>query len=162
MTLQELLSQLEGVRQRGIRHVALCPVHKSRSLKLQITAGETGVLVKCWTGCSLEAVCCALGIKPADLFYDAGIPRGQRPAPQPPRLNRIALAFRFELHALDLRMAADTVLDVARNVSQLRDHDLDDALARVGQAYADRDRAELLETVADDLRTKAFHERTGV
>lgn len=70
MTLAELLPHLENVKPRGSRYIATCPAHAARSLKLQVTGGERGLLLKCWSGCTITEICTALGIEQQDLFYD--------------------------------------------------------------------------------------------
>lgn len=73
MKLDALLSRLEGVRQRGARWAARCPVpaHGDISPSLSVSEGEHGILVKCWAGCSLEEICDSLGLHQKDLFFDA-------------------------------------------------------------------------------------------
>ena len=71
MTLDTLLSQLDGVRQRGTRWSARCPAHADRSPSLSISEGDKALLLKCWAGCRLEEICTSLGLRPADLFFDA-------------------------------------------------------------------------------------------
>jgi len=161
MTLDDLFSRLDGVRQRGSRWSARCPAHVDRSPSLSIKEGERGLLVKCWAGCSVADICTALGLRLADLFHDAPLPRGHRPAPKPFRVDRIARAFQFELAALDLRLRAERIIEAGKNlnVTILDNEELDHALSHAAQVYADIERAELFEGVADDLRTKEFRER---
>ncbi len=72
MRRDELLSLLEGVQDRGVnKSVSRCPAHPDRNPSLSICDGKKGVLVKCWSGCSLQNICKSLGITPRDLFYDA-------------------------------------------------------------------------------------------
>ena len=162
MTLDELLSLLDTVHQRSNgRHAARCQAHADKSPSLSVSEGEKGILLKCWAGCSTEDICVALGIKVADLFFDAGVPHSQRPAPRPPRLDRRAVAFQFELGAVDLRLRAERIAQAAIHVDIgcLTDAELDRALALVAQGYADVERAQLFEHVADTLRTREFTER---
>lgn len=75
---------LARVRERGFDpHPAgggwacRCPAHDDQSPSLSIHAGDDGrALVKCHAGCSVNDVCGALGLRPADLF-----------APDPSRRN---------------------------------------------------------------------------
>ena len=161
--IADLLSRLDQVTQRGHRFSAKCPAHDDRSPSLSIAEGEKGVLVHCFGGCSVDEICRSLGLELKDLFYDAGLPDGQRPIPKPPRLNRVALAFRFEMAAFDHLIRAQHILDAATiiDVSILNEPELDLALRHVGHAYSDRERAELFEAVADSLREKAFVERSA-
>ena len=164
MTAPELLSQLEGVRSRGTgKWSARCPAHQDKTPSLSISEGERGLLVKCWAGCTLDEITAALGIEIKDLFFDAPIPHGQRPTPKPVPVDRGALAFRFEMAALDRRLRAEHVRQAANAISinNLPDHDLDRLVDAVARAYADIERAELLEGVADGLRAKAFARKEG-
>ena len=163
MTLDELSAQLDGVRRTGRGVMARCPAHDDRSPSLSIAEGDKGLLIRCWAGCRVEEICAAMGIAQADLFYNAGLPLGQRPAPKPPRINRIALAFRFELGALDRRLRAETIIETAKGIdlSTLSEAELDRALGCLGRAYADQERAALFEHVADTLRDRDFSERTS-
>ena len=46
-----------------------CPAHDDRNPSLSINAGEDGrALVNCHAGCTVDAVCGAIGLRPADLF----------------------------------------------------------------------------------------------
>jgi hypothetical protein len=71
MMLAELLPHLENVKPRGSRYLATCPAHADRSPSLQVTEGERGILLKCWAGCSVGEICMSLGLRPAELFFDA-------------------------------------------------------------------------------------------
>ena len=129
MRVADFLSHLHGVRHSSRGHLALCPSHADTNQSLSIREGEKGILVKCWAGCELSAIAHAVGLKISDLFFDAGLPRGQRPAPKTAHVNRRSLAFRFELAALDHRLRAEAILREAANVmvSGLTD----DALGRL-------------------------------
>jgi hypothetical protein len=120
------------------------------------------VLINCFAGCTPEAIVTALGIELKDLFADSPTPRGQRFIPKPQKLDLVDVAFRFEMAALDRRLRAERVFKAVENFNgdNLSDEDRDRLMKVVARAYADRDRAEFLETVADDFRVKAFHERT--
>lgn len=51
-----------------------CPVHGGKSAtSLSLTRGEAGrTLVRCWSGCTVESICAAVGLRMADLFeHDA-------------------------------------------------------------------------------------------
>ena len=72
--LEQVLSQLKGVRtsMRGWR--ACCPAHADRKPSLSIGLGEHGqVLLKCFAGCSLERIVEAMGLTMTDLFPDSGL-----------------------------------------------------------------------------------------
>jgi hypothetical protein len=72
VTIESFLPLLDGVRPRGSgRWSARCPAHDDRTPSLQVTPGDKAILVKCWSGCSLEEICASLSIRPADLFFHA-------------------------------------------------------------------------------------------
>lgn len=71
ITLDDLLPRLSGVRKSGAGFVALCSGHDDRSPSLSIREGNRGVLLKCWSGCTLDEICSSLGIEVQDLFTDA-------------------------------------------------------------------------------------------
>jgi hypothetical protein len=161
MTVDDFLSRLSSVGQRGSRWSACCPAHDDRSPSLSISEGDKGLLLRCWAGCSVEEICTTLGLTVSDLFFDAGLPRSQRPAPRPPKLDRAALAWRYKLAALDRRLRAERIIQTGKQVivATLTDEELDQAIGYMAQAYADVVRAELLEGVADTLRMRDFTER---
>ena len=74
MQVEEFLSRLDGVRPRGAgRWAALCPAHGDRNPSLSVRDGERALLLRCWAGCELTAICQALSIRVADLFFDAHV-----------------------------------------------------------------------------------------
>ena len=84
MTVNELLSRLDGVRPRGAgKYLGRCPSHQDNSPSLSITEGDKGLLLKCWAGCELTAITGKLGLTLKDLFYDGlSNPRRYREAMQ--------------------------------------------------------------------------------
>ena len=86
MTLEQLLPLLDGVEKSGRRWLGRCAAHDDRSPSLSIREGEDGrILLHCFAGCSVEAVCEAIGCRLADLFPDGPILHGQPPIPKPKR-----------------------------------------------------------------------------
>lgn len=71
MTVEELLPRLDAVRRSSRGYEARCPAHEDKSPSLAIKEGERGLLVKCWAGCTLDEVTAAIGLRVADLFFDA-------------------------------------------------------------------------------------------
>jgi hypothetical protein len=65
-----LLDRLTGVKQtRPDRWQARCPAHDDRSPSLAMTETPDGtILIKCWAGCSAEAIVGAVGLELKDLF----------------------------------------------------------------------------------------------
>ena len=52
-----------------------CPAHDDRNPSLSVNAGDDGrALVRCHAGCTVEAVCAAIGLQPSDLFDHATRP----------------------------------------------------------------------------------------
>ena len=103
--LEQVLSQLKGVRtsMRGWR--ACCPAHADRKPSLSIGLGEHGqVLLKCFAGCSLERIVEAMGLTMTDLFLDTAstpdgqaTPPGKTHHPTQPTLTLVDLALEKQL-----------------------------------------------------------------
>jgi phage/plasmid primase-like uncharacterized protein len=80
-----------------------------------------------------------------------------RPLPPPiVRIDRRARAFQFTLGALDLRLRAEKILQAANRIdgAGLSDEARDQVMQSVSAAYADRDRADLFDHVADTLNAR--------
>jgi hypothetical protein len=161
MMLADFIGKLEGVQSTTRGVMAKCPAHDDGSPSLSVAEHDGKILLHCFAGCALDDICAALGLSPRDLFADAPTTRGQRQTPRPARVNRGKLAFRFELAALDLKLRAERIVNAGKNlhVAALADAELDQALGHVAQAYADSERAELFEGVADTLREREYAER---
>jgi len=125
----------------------------------QCGAGDGFRLIQKVTGLdfpgALRLVAGALGLGPTSHAPHL------RPAPKPPRIDRVATAFMFDLAAFDHRQHADRILEAATGLdaSQLDDEELEQALGSVAVAYRTRGRAELLEDVADDFRVKVWEDK---
>ena len=62
---------------RGKGWVALCPAHPDRQPSLSVDESKDGkVLLKCFAGCSCQAIVAAVGLKVADLFPGRGRGKG--------------------------------------------------------------------------------------
>ena len=163
MTAAGFIGLLQCVRSSGRgKYMARCPVHTDKSPSLSIAEGNDRILVHCHAQCETKDVVAALGLTMADLFIDSRVPPRQCSLPRPPKTDLNGVACRFELAALDRRLRADRVLNaVARfTIDKLSEKQLDRLMNAIGRAYSDQDRADFLETVADDLRVRAFQERT--
>jgi putative DNA primase/helicase len=70
--LDRVLSRLASARRSGNGWTAKCPAHDDRQASLSVGTGRDGrVLVKCFAGCTPQAVLAAAGLDyPADLFED--------------------------------------------------------------------------------------------
>src|SRR6185312_12793204 len=92
MTFTELLARLDNVK-GGDKKTARCPAHDDHDNSLSISQGRDGVLVKCFAGCDVDAICAALGIEVKELFPPKE-PKKKRekPPPQPLTLAELAAA----------------------------------------------------------------------
>jgi len=68
--LDNVLRRLQGVRRNGTGWRALCPAHPDKYPSLSIREEKGRILVHCFAGCAVEAVCVALGIEMRDLFTE--------------------------------------------------------------------------------------------
>ena len=88
MTAAEFLGRLDRVRKSGSGWTARCPAHEDHHASLSVGEGTDGrILLKCFAGCSAEAIVRALGLELLDLFTDArATPRDPvDPVPSRPR-----------------------------------------------------------------------------
>jgi putative DNA primase/helicase len=67
MTLRRFLDQLQGVRREGNGWKALCPAHRDKNPSLSIHKTDGRILIHCFAGCTVEAICGAVGIGIHDL-----------------------------------------------------------------------------------------------
>lgn len=73
--LQRVLDNLKGVRPGAKGFTAKCPVHDDSRASLSVGEDADGkVLIKCFAGCSTEAVVTAIGLSMRDLFPRRGAP----------------------------------------------------------------------------------------
>jgi hypothetical protein len=79
MTAQTFLDRMRGVRRSGGGWMALCPGHPDRSPSLSIREDNRRILLHCFAGCSLEAICAALKIQIHDLFTEPRLTRKPKP-----------------------------------------------------------------------------------
>jgi hypothetical protein len=69
MTIRDFLSRLTHVKKNSRGWTAFCPAHDDRKASLSIAEGDDGrILLKCFTGCTVEAIVAALGLRMPDLF----------------------------------------------------------------------------------------------
>lgn len=71
MTIDALLTRLEGVSAVAGGWTSKCPSHADRSPSLSISDGGDKILLWCFAGCPAENIVDALGIEMRDLFYDS-------------------------------------------------------------------------------------------
>jgi hypothetical protein len=72
MEINAFLAHFKGVRRSGSGWSALCPAHEDLNASLTIANGDRGIVVRCHTGCTAEAIVAAVGLSLRDLFPDAG------------------------------------------------------------------------------------------
>ena len=85
LPLERLLKLLENVRASGNGSTARCPAHDDRENSLSVNIGDDGrVLLKCFAGCTVEAVVDALGLELRDLFPKDGSSSTTPNEPVPP------------------------------------------------------------------------------
>lgn len=74
MTITEVASRLTKAKRTGKGFNALCPAHDDKSPSLSISEGEgRKILLKCFAGCSTDAILNAIGLEMKDLFPDNGL-----------------------------------------------------------------------------------------
>lgn len=80
MSIDDFLGRLEGVESTGEgKWVARCPAHDDSNPSLGVAVGSDGrILVKCYAGCTTEAVMAAMGLKMCDLMPEGKRPKGRR------------------------------------------------------------------------------------
>jgi hypothetical protein len=67
----ELLDRLERVTRSGDGWMARCPAHEDRFPSLSVGVSNDGlILLKCFAGCTVEAIVAAVGLEMRDLFAD--------------------------------------------------------------------------------------------
>ena len=68
MNVEAILDRLQGVRRNGSGWMARCRAHEDRTPSLSIRKENGKILLHCFGGCSIEAVCAALKIEVRELF----------------------------------------------------------------------------------------------
>ena len=69
--LLEILSQKTGFLpiKRGKNYLAKCPAHEDNNPSLSVSHGNNGkLLLKCFTGCSIDNICRSLNIEKKTAF----------------------------------------------------------------------------------------------
>jgi hypothetical protein len=121
MDIEELISRLRYVRRTSRGWISLCTAHPDKNPSLSVREGQRGILLKCWAGCSLEAICHSLDIRVRDLFYDAEIGidqqtwRQQRQNRQRKK-QRAEKEWRAKGFQIDARREAERFLGTCRGV----------------------------------------------
>lgn len=141
MKVEDLLPRLDSVKPRGTRWSACCPAHADTTPSLSISEGQRGILLKCWAGCTLDAICTALDIKPQQLFYDAldADPTRRRAAAQERERRQHTRERQAEQDGaiIDALKAAEYFVQSRRglDISAWSDDRLNDELGALADAY---------------------------
>ncbi len=141
MSVDDVLTLLDHVRPTSNGWSARCPAHHpDRHPSLTVKEGDKGLLVKCWSGCDLEAICAAVHIRVADLFYkttrDRRTIRAERLVRQTRQRGR-AVAWRQAMRGARLAHDAQQLIEAARglDIAAWTEAELDDALNAVADAW---------------------------
>lgn len=161
MTIQQFLALFPVVKETRDGWKVCCPAHDDHDPSLGVKEGEAGrIVLHCWAHCENRDITAALGLTLADLFPDHAINGHARPLRLPPvKRSPIALAFAFDLHALDLKAQADKILEASGRCTECEGwtlSELDSAMKSVTRAYAFRERAQFCEDYADHLRSTEY------
>jgi hypothetical protein len=105
VTLDDLLSRLEGVHRSGSKATALCPAHEDTASSFSASEGRDGrILLKCFAGCTVEQIVAALGLQMSDLMGANGRRRARATVPERVWTIRDAQGRAIaEHHRIDLR-----------------------------------------------------------
>jgi hypothetical protein len=69
--LEAILAKFPAAKRNGKGWQAKCPAHEDKKPSLSISAGDDGrTVLHCHAGCSVQAVCEAVGLRLSDLFPD--------------------------------------------------------------------------------------------
>jgi len=162
--MEMVLHRLANVRRAPCGFIALCPAHDDRHPSLSIKEGERGILLKCWTGCSLDEICRALGIQTRDLFYDSGLTWKQRKAisVRPRRLDWRKMSHDLEFASESRRLRAESIFKAARqlNIAMMSGEEIDRAWRCLGVAFHALRVSENLGMVAFKLRVTGLAAET--
>lgn len=69
MMLEEFISHVQDARRQGSGYVAKCPAHEDNKASLGINQAQDGkILLKCYAGCTFDAIVQELGIEKKELM----------------------------------------------------------------------------------------------
>lgn len=160
MTITQFLALFHPITDTKKGWDVCCPAHADTHPSLGVMEGDEGrIVLNCWAGCQPRDICAALGLSLADLFQDRPLTGHAKPLRPTVKRSPRTRAFAFELHALDLRMAADKILEVAAQCADCETWTPDErelAMQAVARAYAYQERAHFCETYADHVRSQAY------
>lgn len=79
MEIEELAAHFKGVKMNSGGFSAQCPAHPDTDPSLRVARGNTGWMVRCYSGCTFFDVAAAAGLQPLAFKYDSSPrPRLQR------------------------------------------------------------------------------------
>jgi putative DNA primase/helicase len=71
VTAKDFGDLVSHVKRSGQGYSARCPAHEDQQNSLSFTDGHSGLVVTCHTGCTIDAICSALGVTVASLFRES-------------------------------------------------------------------------------------------
>ena len=122
MNLEAILNKLHGVKRNGDGWMALCPAHPDKNPSLSICEDNRRILLHCFAGCSVGAICAAMRIEIRDLFTEPRLARKPEPPPIVRDAERQIASLRGRLTPRDRERDITVVLADQEN--------LDSAIAR--------------------------------
>lgn len=157
MTITQFLALFHPVKPTRKGWDVCCPAHDDQHPSLGVMEGDGGrIVLNCLAHCENRDIVRALNLTMADLFPDRPLDGPLRPIRTPSRiLSPRKRAFAYELHALDLRQAAERILAASTNCNDCdtwTNAERELAMKAVGLAYAYQERATWCEGYADHLR----------
>ncbi len=127
-----LLGKLQKVKENGRDSwMACCPAHDDKSPSLKIDIKNDKILIKCWTGCSIEDILGAVGLDFDDIFPDK--PMYHRSSGQKPMLSS-ADALRIVKYEAAIIMMYGQDLKAGKTPSDEDHQRFVTAVHRVGEA----------------------------
>lgn len=161
MTIHQFLALFPSVKETKKGWDVNCPAHDDQHPSLGVMVGEEGrIVLNCLAHCETGTICDRLGLTMADLFPDRPLNGHAQPMRRPPVTgSKRKLAFVYELHALDLHLKAQRILDAAARCEDCdtwTDDDRDLAMKAVSRAYAYQERARFCEDYADHLKEQDY------
>jgi hypothetical protein len=80
MNTKDILARFQCVRRNGNGcHMAKCPAHADSNPSLSIREDNGRILLHCFAGCSVEAICAVAGVGIRDLFTEPRMARKPKP-----------------------------------------------------------------------------------
>lgn len=139
MELGDLLNVLQKVRRTSNGFMAQCPAHPDRNPSLAIREGVDRILLYCFGGCSVGAICEAMGIEIRDLFFNTLPAEAWKQRQQARREQKQAVYKQGieEGRVIDARREADALIRACQgqDISQWSIEKFDRVMNDLGVAY---------------------------